>query len=63
MTNIAEREVVTVAEVARILGVSRLTAYHLVWDGRLPSFKVGRLIRVRKIDLAEYRKRHPTVPT
>lgn len=37
---------VTVAEAARLLGLSAWSVYELIKAGRLPSFKVGRAVRV-----------------
>ncbi len=40
-----------VNEVARLLGVSRSTAYAIVATGELPSVRLGRAVRVRRTDL------------
>jgi excisionase family DNA binding protein len=40
------RRAVTVMEAARTLGVSRVHAYRLVADGTLPSFRLGRVVRI-----------------
>lgn len=42
------------AEVADVLGVSRTTARRLRYDGALPTVRVGALARVRASDLAAY---------
>jgi excisionase family DNA binding protein len=47
----------TVADVARRLGVSRRVAYELCQDGEINAFKVGRAIRVRPEELAAYIER------
>lgn len=44
----------TVAEVASALRVSRMTVYRLVRSGELSSFQVGRSIRVPAAVVAEY---------
>jgi excisionase family DNA binding protein len=36
----------TVPEVARVLRVSKMTAYRLVHDGTLPAIRVGRSFRI-----------------
>lgn len=36
----------TVPEVARVLRVSKMTAYRLVHDGSLPAIRVGRSFRI-----------------
>jgi excisionase family DNA binding protein len=41
-----KRRVVTVTEAAQTLGVSRVHAYRLVADGTLPSFRLGRAVRI-----------------
>lgn len=50
---VAERvrpEVFTPEEAAVYLGVKRSFLYELMADGRLPSFKIGRLRRIRRDD-------------
>ncbi len=52
-----------VVEVARILRVSRATAYRLVNSGELPSVRMGgmrRIVRVRPADVTRYIERHIT---
>ncbi len=44
----------TVADVARRLGVSRRIAYELCKDGKLQAFRIGRAIRVKPEDLDAY---------
>ncbi len=41
-------------EVARLLNVSRSFAYLLMQTGTIPTVRLGRSIRVRPQDLAEY---------
>lgn len=40
-TQLAERAVYTVVEVARLLSLSRGTAYALVRDGTIPALRLG----------------------
>jgi excisionase family DNA binding protein len=44
----------TVEETARSLSASTKTIRRLIADGRLESFRVGRLLRVRPTDVALY---------
>ena len=44
----------TVAEVAEIMRVSKMTVYRLVHSGELPAVRVGRSFRVREEDANEY---------
>jgi excisionase family DNA binding protein len=44
----------SIAAVALHLGVSVKTVRRLVHDGRLPSLRVGRQIRISEIDLAAF---------
>lgn len=39
---------------ARIFGVSRWTIYTWLRKGYIPHYKVGRLFRVRRVDLAAW---------
>jgi excisionase family DNA binding protein len=41
-------------EVAKLLNVSRSFAYLLMQSGHIPTVRLGRSIRVRPRDLAEY---------
>ncbi len=36
----------TISEVANVLRVSKMTIYRLVHDGRLPSMRIGKSLRV-----------------
>ena len=44
----------TVAEVASVMRVSRMTVYRLIRRGQLKAIRVGRNYRVREEDLNEY---------
>ena len=43
---ISERALLTVAEVASLMRVSKMTVYRLVHNGELPAVRVGRSFRV-----------------
>ena len=47
----------TVAEVADVMRVSRMTVYRLIRRGQLTAIKVGRNYRVREEDLTAYLER------
>ena len=44
----------TVAEVAAMMRVSKMTVYRLVHGGELPAVRVGRAFRVTEDDVNEY---------
>lgn len=44
----------TVAEVAAMMRVSKMTVYRLVHDGRLPAVRVGRSFRVQEQAVHDY---------
>ena len=44
----------TVAEVAAMMRVSKMTVYRLVHNGELPAVRVGRSFRVQENDVDEY---------
>ena len=44
----------TVAEVATMMRVSKMTVYRLVHGGELPALRVGRSFRVTEDDVQEY---------
>ncbi len=47
----------TVAEVAGILRLSRMTVYRMVNSGVLPALKVGRSVRIPEKSVDDYLKR------
>jgi excisionase family DNA binding protein len=50
--------VFTPEEVAKLLCVSRYTVYRLIEQGNLPTVRIGRLRRVRKVDLERWIEEH-----
>ncbi len=46
----------TVAEVASLMRVSKMTVYRLVHSGELPAVRVGRSFRVSEKDVNDYLK-------
>lgn len=50
----------TIEEVAQLLKVSKLTIYDLVKKGDLPVFRVGRQMRVDRVDLQTYIQKRKT---
>jgi len=46
-----EAENLTVEEVAKFLRVSRQTVYTLIRAGKIPHFKIGTKVRVKRADL------------
>ena len=44
----------TIAEVASMMRVSKMTVYRLVHGGELPAVRVGRSFRVLEEDVNEY---------
>ena len=54
--DISEVKFLTVAEVATVMRVSKMTVYRLVHNGELPAVRVGRSFRVSEDDVNEYLK-------
>jgi excisionase family DNA binding protein len=52
--DISEVKFLTVAEVAAVMRVSKMTVYRLVHNGELPAVRVGRSFRVKEKDVDEY---------
>jgi excisionase family DNA binding protein len=50
----SESTFLTVAEVAAMMRVSKMTVYRLVHNGDLPAVRVGRSFRVTEHDVNEY---------
>ncbi len=46
-----EKDVLTVQQVASLLAISEAKVYDLIHSGELISRKIGRIYRVRKVDL------------
>lgn len=55
--DISEVKFLTVAEVAAMMRVSKMTVYRLVHNGELPAVRVGRSFRVTEDDAHEYLRR------
>jgi excisionase family DNA binding protein len=53
---LAELRFLTVAEVATLMRVSKMTVYRLVHGGTLPAVRVGRSFRVPEQAVNEYLK-------
>ena len=51
---ISDSKFLTVAEVAAMMRVSKMTVYRLVHGGELPAVRVGRSFRVQEKDVDEY---------
>ncbi|QPK83465.1 helix-turn-helix domain-containing protein [Corynebacterium qintianiae] len=54
MANEEKGKFLTVAEVAEIMRVSKMTVYRLVHAGDLPAVRVGRSFRVNERAVSEY---------
>ena len=52
--DISDVRFLTVAEVAAVMRVSKMTVYRLVHNGELPAVRVGRSFRVRDVDVDGY---------
>ncbi len=55
--NQAAREILSPEELADLLGCSRTFAYKLLAEKAIPSFKVGKLRRVRLSDARDFVER------
>ena len=55
--DISEVRFLTVAEVATLMRVSKMTVYRLVHSGELPAVRVGRSFRVQEDAVDEYLRR------
>lgn len=52
--DISEVKFLTIAEVAAMMRVSKMTVYRLVHNGDLPALRVGRSFRVTEKDVHAY---------
>lgn len=55
--DISEAKFLTIAEVASMMRVSKMTVYRLVHNGDLPAVRVGRSFRVTERDVNAYLQR------
>lgn len=53
-TTTATEELLTVEQVQEFLKVGRTFAYSIVRSGELPSYRVGRLLRIRRQDVERW---------
>jgi excisionase family DNA binding protein len=58
-----EPEVISVTEVAGILGVSRQRVHQLIASGRIPSHRVGHSHVIERSDIVEYAKGRAIAPS
>ena len=58
-----EAETMTVEEVAKYLRVSRQTVYTLIKAGKIPHFKVGTKVRIKRTDLVAMTNTKPQEKT
>ena len=56
MSSFSEMKFLTVAEVAAVMRVSKMTVYRLVHSGELASVRVGRSFRVPERAVHDYLK-------
>jgi excisionase family DNA binding protein len=54
LLSLSEVRLMTVAEVARAMRVSKMTVYRLVHAGELPAVRVGRSYRVNEDAVRDY---------
>jgi len=47
-------DIVTVAQLQKMLGVSRHLAYNLINDGYIPGIKIGNAFKVPKVNVINY---------
>ena len=53
-SDMSDIKFLTIAEVAAVMRVSKMTVYRLVHNGELPAVRVGRSFRVTESDVDEY---------
>lgn len=53
MSNL-ELQTLSVQEVADILGIHLVTCYNWIREGRIPSIRLGRSVRVRRSSLVDW---------
>ena len=61
VNTVVEEELLTVEQVQQLLKVGRTFAYSLTKSGELPSYRVGRLLRVRRQDVDRWLEHHKCI--
>ena len=56
-SGVSDVKFLTIAEVAAVMRVSKMTVYRLVHGGNLPAVRVGRSFRVSEKDVNDYIER------
>lgn len=54
-----QREWLKPIDVARLLDIPTREVYRLIDSARLPAYRFGRTIRLRRADVEEYQRRSP----
>lgn len=47
-------EIIKIEELCRMLKISKNTAYELIRSGQVPARRIGRIYRIRKIDVINF---------
>ena len=55
---IVPEELLTVAELQRLLSLGRTKTYELIASREIPSYKIGHVVRVRRQDVEEFLDRY-----
>ena len=58
MSTPAEKEWLTIGNLQDWLGLSRSKTYELIRTGEIPSYKIGRVLRLRKQDVEQWLEQH-----
>ncbi|MBQ2211844.1 MAG: helix-turn-helix domain-containing protein [Ruminococcus sp.] len=53
-----EQEYFSIKQVCARLGVSRMTLRRWIDSGKLPAYKLGRLVRIKREDLEDFEQAH-----
>lgn len=51
-----EKELLTIREASRLLGVAETTLRDWLYEGRLPFYRLGRCIRLKQKDIITFRE-------
>ena len=56
----APKQLLRAAEVSKVLDISKPEAYKLFRDGEIPTVRIGRLVRVKILDLENFIEKNAT---
>ncbi len=58
LDKVTQKDLLTIADLQNWIGLGRSKSYQLVQTGEIPSYRIGKLIRLRRSDVEEWLNRN-----